>query len=49
MPKGLLAAGIISHGRRDDPLRTIALANEILALYGRPLITDITVPQRAVS
>ncbi|MEU6811483.1 SMI1/KNR4 family protein [Streptomyces sp. NPDC046831] len=43
VPTGLLAAGIEAHRQRDNPLRTIALANEILALYGRPLITGITV------
>ncbi|WP_405551770.1 SMI1/KNR4 family protein [Streptomyces sp. NBC_01171] len=43
VPTGLLAAGIQAHQQRDNPLHTIALANEILALYGRPLITGITV------
>ncbi|CAM5526146.1 Cell wall assembly regulator SMI1 OS=Streptomyces griseomycini OX=66895 GN=FHS37_005793 PE=4 SV=1 [Streptomyces griseomycini] len=47
MPTGLLAAGIEAHRQRDNPLRTIALADEILALYGRPPITDITVLEGA--
>ncbi|MEU9548057.1 SMI1/KNR4 family protein [Streptomyces werraensis] len=49
VPEGLLAAGITSHGRQDNPLRTIVLANEILTLHGRPLITDITVLDGAVT
>lgn len=48
VPKGLLAAGIISHDRRENPLWTISLANELLALYGRPLISDITVLEGTV-
>ncbi|WP_302181243.1 hypothetical protein [Streptomyces sp. AC558_RSS880] len=32
-----------AHQQRDNPMRTITLANEILALYGRPPITGITV------
>ncbi|GAA3504703.1 SMI1/KNR4 family protein [Streptomyces prasinosporus] len=47
VPTGLLAAGIEAHRQRDNPLRTIALANEILALYGRPPIACITVPEGA--
>ncbi|MFF8650504.1 SMI1/KNR4 family protein [Streptomyces griseoluteus] len=43
VPTGLIAAGIKAHQQRDNPLHTIALANEILALYGRPLVTGITV------
>ncbi|MFF4542339.1 SMI1/KNR4 family protein [Streptomyces aureus] len=38
VPTELLAAGIESHRQQDNPLHTIALANEILALYGRPPI-----------
>ncbi|CAL9635785.1 hypothetical protein SUDANB15_06183 [Streptomyces sp. enrichment culture] len=47
VPTGLLAAGIEAHRQRDNPLRTIALANEILALHGRPPIADITVLEGA--
>ncbi|MFC8866951.1 SMI1/KNR4 family protein [Streptomyces sp. NPDC057148] len=47
VPTGLLAAGIAAHQQRDNPLRTIALANEILALYGRSPITGITVLEGA--
>lgn len=36
-----------AHQQRDNPMRTITLANEILALYGRPPITGITVLQGA--
>ncbi|MFI5569433.1 hypothetical protein ACIA6T_19210 [Streptomyces sp. NPDC051740] len=32
-----------AHRQRDNALRGIALAGEILALYGRPPITGITV------
>lgn len=38
-PAELLAAGIICLGQRNNPLRTIALANEILALCDRPAIS----------
>ncbi|MFI6639087.1 SMI1/KNR4 family protein [Streptomyces sp. NPDC050504] len=48
VPSGLLAAGIEAHRQRDNPLRTIALADEILALYGRPPIADITVLEGAI-
>ncbi|MFH9174333.1 SMI1/KNR4 family protein [Streptomyces albogriseolus] len=47
VPTGLLAAGIDAHRQRDNPLHTIALANEILTLYGRPSITGITVLEGA--
>ena len=49
VPTGLLAAGIEAHRQQDNPLQTIALANEILALYGRPPIADITVLEGAAS
>lgn len=49
VPTGLLAAGIEARRQRDNPLRTIALANEILALYGRPPIAGITVLEGAAS
>ncbi|MGW2498718.1 SMI1/KNR4 family protein [Streptomyces pseudogriseolus] len=49
VPKGLLAAGIDAHRQRDNPLHIIALANEILTLYGRPPITGITVLEGAAS
>ncbi|MDN3271745.1 SMI1/KNR4 family protein [Streptomyces sp. MA15] len=49
VPAGLLAADIASHRQRDNPLRTVALANEILARYGRPRITDITVLEGTAS
>ncbi|GGX06328.1 SMI1/KNR4 family protein [Streptomyces malachitofuscus] len=49
VPKGLQAAGIDAHRQRDNPLHIIALANEILALYGRPPITEITVLEEAVA
>lgn len=49
VPTGLLAAGIEAHRQRDNPLRTIALANEILALYGRPPIAGITVLEGVAS
>jgi cell wall assembly regulator SMI1 len=49
VPTGLIAAGIEAHRQQDNPLRTIALANEILALYGRPPIADITVLEGTVS
>ncbi|MEU0741341.1 SMI1/KNR4 family protein [Streptomyces sp. NPDC006134] len=49
VPTGLLAAGIEAHRQRDNPLQTIALANEILALCGRPPITDITVLEGTAS
>lgn len=48
VPTGLLAAGIEAHRQQDNPLQTIALANEILALYGRAPIADITVLEGAV-
>ncbi|MGW1137245.1 SMI1/KNR4 family protein [Streptomyces zhihengii] len=38
VPRGLLAAAIEVHGERN-PLETVELANEILALRDRPLIT----------
>ncbi|WP_086680298.1 SMI1/KNR4 family protein [Streptomyces pseudogriseolus] len=49
VPKGLLAAGIDAHRQRDNPLHIIALANEILTLYGRPPISGITVLEGAAS
>ncbi|MEU3659879.1 SMI1/KNR4 family protein [Streptomyces sp. NPDC032940] len=49
VPTGLLAAGIDAHRQRDNPLRTIALANEILTLYGRPPITGTTVLEGAAA
>lgn len=49
VPPGLLAAGIDAHRQQDNPLQTIALANEILALYSRPPIADITVLEGTVS
>ena len=49
VPTGLLAAGIEARRQQDNPLQTIALANEILALYGRPPIADIAVLEGAVS
>ncbi|MFJ8231025.1 hypothetical protein ACIQ9E_13890 [Streptomyces sp. NPDC094448] len=36
VPRSLLAAGIEDYGR--DPLPTVGLANELLALWGRPPI-----------
>ncbi|MEU5521890.1 SMI1/KNR4 family protein [Streptomyces sp. NPDC047860] len=49
VPTGLLAAGIEAHRQEDNPLRIIALANEILALYNRPPITEITVLEGVAS
>lgn len=49
VPTGLLAAGIEAHRQRDNPLQTIALADEILALYGRPPIADIAVLEGTAS
>ncbi|MFB7247302.1 SMI1/KNR4 family protein [Streptomyces populi] len=49
VPTELLAADITAHRQQDNPLQTIALANEILALYGRPPIADSTVLEGAVS
>ncbi|GAA0920530.1 SMI1/KNR4 family protein [Streptomyces thermoalcalitolerans] len=49
VPTGLLAADIKTHSQRDNPLRTVALANEILALYGRPPIAGITVLEGTAS
>lgn len=49
VPTRLLAADIHAGRPQDNPLRTIALANEILALFDRPPIADITVLEGAVS
>ncbi|MEU9581988.1 SMI1/KNR4 family protein [Streptomyces werraensis] len=49
VPTGLLAAGIDAHQQRDNPLHVMALANELLALYGRPPITGITVLEGAAA
>ncbi|MGA5521310.1 SMI1/KNR4 family protein [Streptomyces pseudogriseolus] len=49
VPTGLLAAGIDAHRQRDNPLHIVALANEILALYGRPAISGITVLEGAAA
>jgi hypothetical protein len=48
VPTGLLAAGIEAHPQQYNPLLTIVLANEILALYGRPPIAGITVLEGAI-
>ncbi|MFI0503015.1 SMI1/KNR4 family protein [Streptomyces albogriseolus] len=49
VPTGLLAAGIEARQQQDNPLHIIALANEILTLYGRPPITGVTVLEGAAS
>ncbi|MER5479408.1 SMI1/KNR4 family protein [Streptomyces sp. NPDC002734] len=48
VPTGLLAADIQGHRPQDNPLHTIALADEILALFGRPPIAGVTVLEGAV-
>ncbi|MEU8760081.1 SMI1/KNR4 family protein [Streptomyces sp. NPDC048659] len=42
VPRGLSAAAILAYSDRD-PRVTVALANEILALWARPLITETVV------
>ncbi|MFK4066818.1 hypothetical protein [Streptomyces sp. NPDC029674] len=42
VPRSLLAAAITVHGDQD-PLPTVAVANDILALWGRPQIIQIRV------
>ncbi|WP_151770302.1 SMI1/KNR4 family protein [Streptomyces abyssomicinicus] len=49
VPPGLLAAGIAAHRQRDNPLWTIDLANEILALHGRQPVAGITVLEGVAS
>ncbi|MFJ8999948.1 SMI1/KNR4 family protein [Streptomyces sp. NPDC102359] len=49
VPTGLLAAGIEARRQQDNPLRIIALADEILALHGRPPLTGVTVLEGAAS
>jgi hypothetical protein len=46
---GRLAAGIEARRQQDNPLRIIALVNEILALHGRRPITGVTVLEGGAS
>ena len=49
VPTELLAADIRAHQQRDNPLQTLALANEILALYGRPSAAEVTVLEGSIA
>ncbi|KJS56376.1 bifunctional protein [Streptomyces rubellomurinus subsp. indigoferus] len=43
VPRSLSAAAITVYGDRADPRETVALTNEILALWDRPRITSVVV------